>query len=112
MKNALVELLKAHGFTAVVDEQDVTYRKMQALVDFGGAPAENLLLLGRDFEICSVCGHVVRACVLVNLDKNLTYFAWGCVGAKQLRKESWYKTTGKQTFNAIAHTLAQGGFEI
>ena len=102
MKNVLVDMLKAQGFVASQDPDFV---------------CDHVMLSKKYEKQVVVCWQGERTATLevrlfVNLESGICR-VWFCAdGRRDAYKERWYSTLGKRTYNAIAETVKNAGFEI
>lgn len=102
MKNILVDMLKAQGFTAAQS------------MEFA---CEHTLLSKKYEKQVQTCWHGERTSTLevklfVNLEAGVCRVWFYSDGRRDAYKERWYFTLGKRTYNAIAETVKNAGFEI
>lgn len=102
MKNVLVDMLMAHGFVASQDS-DIS--------------CEHVMLSKKYEKQVSVCWFgeqtsTMEVRLFVNLESGIcrVWFSDGRRGGAY--KDRWYSTLGKRTYNAIAETIRNAGFEI
>ena len=107
MKNTLAEMLQAAGFEASAAHHD-RHPDMLALRRVWNITEEvDIAWQGR-----TVRERTYSVDVFINLKScicRVDYFNGPTV---QPYKSRWYDTTGKRTFNAIAATVQNAGFEI
>lgn len=102
MKNVLVDMLKAQGFTAA--------QSMEFACEH--------TLLSKEYEKqVRTCWYGERTSTLevklfVNLEAGVCRVWFYSDGRRDAYKERWYSTLGKRTYNAIAETIENAGFEI
>lgn len=102
MKNVLVDMLKAQGFTAA---QSMEFT------------CEHTLLSKKYEKQVQTCWYGERTSTLevklfVNLEAGVCRVWFHSDGRRDAYKERWYSTLGKRTYNAIAETVKNAGFEI
>ena len=102
MKNVLVDMLKAQGFTAA--------QSMEFASDFS--------LLSKKYETqVQTCWYGEQTSTLevklfVNLEAGVCPAWFFSNGPRDAYKERSYSTLGKRTYNAVAETIKNAGFEI
>lgn len=106
MKNTLVDLLKGKGFT----ESELTDGKLE------GVSCEHSFLtlsLEKDVEVAwyGTRSTSLKVDVFVNLASGICRVDF-FKDAGRAFKSRWYDTIGKRTYNAIAETVKNAGFEI
>lgn len=99
MKNILVDMLKAQGFTAAQS------------MEFA---CEHTLLSKKYEKQVQTCWHGERTSTLevklfVNLEAGVCRVWFYSDGRRDAYKERWYSTLGKRTYNAIAETVKTQG---
>lgn len=102
MKNVLVDMLKAQGFT---DAQSMEFA------------CEHTLLSKKYEKQVQTCWYGEQTSTLevklfVNLEAGVCRAWFYSDGRRDAYKERWYSTLGKRTYNAIAETVKNAGFEI
>lgn len=102
MKNILVDMLKAQGFTAAQS------------MEFA---CEHTLLSKKYEKQVQTCWYGERTSALevklfVNLEAGICRVWFYSDGRRDAYKERWYSTLDKRTYNAIAETVKNAGFEI
>lgn len=102
MKNVLVDMLKAQGFTSAQS------------MEFA---CEHTLLSKKYEKQVQTCWCGERTSTLevklfVNLEAGICRVWFYSDGRRDAYKERWYSTLGKRTYNAIAETIKNAGFEI
>ena len=102
MKNVLVDMLKAHGFTA---SQSMEF-------DY-----EHALLSKKYEKQVQTCWYGERTSTLevklfVDLEAGVCRVRFYSDGRQDAYKCRLYSTIGKRTYNAIAETIKNAGFEV
>lgn len=102
MKNILVDMLKAQGFIAAQS------------MEFA---CEHTLLSKKYEKQVQTCWYGEQTSTLevrlfVNLEAGICRVWFYSDGRRDAYKDRWYSTLGKRTYNAIAETVKNAGFEI
>jgi hypothetical protein len=102
MKNVLVDMLKAQGFTAAQS------------MEFA---CEHTLLSKKYEKQVQTCWYgehtsTLEVKLFVNLETGVCRVWFYSDGRREAYKERWYSTLGKRTYNAIAETIKNAGFAI
>lgn len=102
MKNVLVDMLKAQGFIAAQSTEFA---------------CEHTLLSKKYEKRVQTCWYGEHTSTLdvklfVNLENGVCRVWFYSDGRRDAYKERWYSTLGKRTYNAIAETVKNAGFEI
>ena len=102
MKNVLVDMLKAQGFTTTQSPEFACEHEM----------------LSKKYEKqVQTCWYGERTSTLevelfVNLEAGVCRVGFYSDGRREAYKERWYSTLGKRTYNAIVETVKNAGCEI
>lgn len=103
MKKGLIDLLQENGFTEKALESKI-------LKDCNG------LLLRRDWsqetEVVWYGKTAVTLSVIVFINRNSGICHVSFFKSGREFKDRWYDTVGKRTYNAIAETVKNAGFEM